>query len=115
MYSTIQHDNPIRIKARHRETLPCPKDISLARGVELYTLTRSVTTWLIAPSATTYNGSNQDSETGQKIVIGGVLHQKTLSDPVFGYQVLNLWAGGHSHMAQTVRIGTCVNPECEAC
>ena len=80
MYSTIQHDNPIRINARHRETLPCPKDISLARGVELCLLTRSVTTWLIAPSATTYNGSNQDSETGHKIVTGGAPTGKHFSD-----------------------------------
>lgn len=111
---SFRHINTNQCKSRCREALLCPKK-SLIRDAGICALVRSVTTWLIAPSATTYNGSNQDSETGQKIVIGGVLHQKTLSDPVFGYQVLNLWAGGHSHMAQTVRIGTCVNPECEAC
>ena len=62
----------MRNKARHRESFPCPKKSKLNRGVELCALTRSVTTtWLIAPAATKYNGSNHDSETGHKIVTSG--------------------------------------------
>ncbi len=64
-------------KSRHRGTVSCSENTNSARGVGICALTRSVTTWLIAPSATTYNGKNQDSETGQKIVIGGALLANT--------------------------------------
>ena len=101
-------------KSRCRGTVSCSENTNTTRDIGICALDTSVTsTWLIAPTATT-NSDYQDSETGHKIVIGGALHQKTLSDPVFRCQVLNLWAGGHSHMAQTGRIGTCINPECDS-
>ncbi len=80
IYSSISKYNPMRNKARYRGTVSCPKNTSLARGAELCVLTRSVTTWLIAPAATKYNGRNQDSETGQKIVTGGAPTGKHFSD-----------------------------------
>ncbi len=80
VYSFIQKYSPMRNKDRHRETLSCPKNNGLTHGVDLCALTRSVTTWLIAPAAITYKSSNQDSETGHKIVIGGAPTGKHFSD-----------------------------------
>ncbi len=57
-------------KSRHRDPVLCPKK-RIIRDVGICALTRSVTTWLIAPAATTYNRNNQDSETGHKIVTSG--------------------------------------------
>ena len=68
----------MRNKARHRESFPCPKKSKLNRGVELCVLSRSVTTWLIAPSATRYNSNTPGCETGHKIVTSGALLANTL-------------------------------------
>ena len=68
---------PIQREARHREPVSCPKIIGITRDVELFALGRSVTTWLIAPAATKYKSSNQDSETGHKIVNYGQLLANT--------------------------------------
>ena len=83
---TIQNESPIRSKARYRGTPSCPKNGSTTRGAELYILSRSVTTWLIAPSATTYSKPKCKRSAGQTNLISAQTLRLDHDNLEFGYQ-----------------------------
>ncbi len=73
-------------KSRCRGTLLCPKK-SLIRDAGIYTLTnQSQTTWLIAPSATTYSKPKCKRSAGQTNLISAQTLRLDHDNLEFGYQ-----------------------------